>query len=32
LRVRFDPESYEAMLRVDPDRARVSFPDLFEDD
>jgi hypothetical protein len=28
----FDPESYEAMLRVDPDRARVSFPDLFEDD
>jgi hypothetical protein len=28
----FDPESYEAMLRVDPDRARVSFPDLFEGD
>jgi hypothetical protein len=25
----FDPASYEALLRVDPARARQSFPDLF---
>ena len=25
----FDPESYEALLRVDIDRARASFPELF---
>ena len=25
----FDPESYEALLRVDLDRARVSFPEVF---
>ena len=24
----FDPASYDALLRVDPDRARASFPDL----
>lgn len=27
----FDPESYEALLRVDLGRARESFPALFED-
>ena len=26
----FDPESYEARLRVDPARARASFPEAFE--
>lgn len=26
----FDPESYEALLRVDMRRAMTSFPDLFE--
>ncbi len=25
----FDPESYEALLRIDLARARVSFPDVF---
>lgn len=25
----FDPESYEALLRIDVDRARASFPDAF---
>ncbi len=28
----FDPASYEARLRVDLDRARASFPELFEDE
>lgn len=28
----FDPASYEALLRVDPDAARSGFPDLFEDE
>ena len=28
----FDPESYEAMLRVDEERARASFPQVFDDD
>ncbi len=28
----FDPESYEALLRVDPAVARTSFPDIFEED
>lgn len=28
----FDPASYAAMLRVDPDRARQSFPEAFDDD
>lgn len=27
----FDPESYEALLRVDPARARASFPGVFGD-
>ncbi len=27
----FDPESYEALLRVDPDRARQAFPEIFDD-
>ena len=27
----FDPESYEALLRIDVARARASFPDVFED-
>ena len=27
----FDPASYEAMLRVDPVRARQSFPEVFGD-
>ncbi|MCF6273082.1 MAG: aspartate/glutamate racemase family protein [Rhodobacteraceae bacterium] len=26
----FDPVSYEAMLRIDVKRAKVSFPDMFE--
>jgi hypothetical protein len=26
----FDPESYEARLRIDVDRARRSFPEVFE--
>ncbi|MCV2869475.1 hypothetical protein OEW28_12645 [Defluviimonas sp. WL0002] len=26
----FDPESYEALLRIDEDRARASFPEVFE--
>ena len=26
----FDPESYEALLRIDVDRARRSFPGVFE--
>jgi len=26
----FDPESYEAELRVDPDAARAAFPEIFE--
>ena len=25
----FDPESYDALLRIDTDRARVSFPEVF---
>ncbi len=28
---RFDPASYEARLRVDLDRARTSFPEIFAD-
>lgn len=28
----FDPTSYEARLRVDMDRARASFPELFDDE
>ncbi|MGY6412233.1 MAG: hypothetical protein ACXIUV_14570 [Alkalilacustris sp.] len=28
----FDPESYEARLRVDLDAARAAFPELFADD
>jgi hypothetical protein len=28
----FDPESYEARLRIDVDRARASFPEVFEDE
>ena len=28
----FDPESYEALLRLDLPRARISFPDVFEGD
>ncbi len=28
----FDPASYEALLRVDLDRARAGFPQLFDDD
>ena len=27
----FDPESYDALLRIDLDRARVSFPEVFEE-
>lgn len=27
----FDPESYDALLRVDLDRARAGFPELFTD-
>ena len=26
----FDPESYDALLRIDPGRARASFPEVFE--
>ncbi len=26
----FDPESYDALLRIDVDRARASFPEMFE--
>lgn len=26
----FDPADYEALLRIDPDVARVSFPEVFE--
>ncbi|CAM4188498.1 hypothetical protein [Palleronia rufa] len=26
----FDPESYDALLRIDIDRARASFPDVFD--
>jgi len=29
---RFDPASYEARLRVDIDRARAAFPELFDDE
>ena len=25
----FDPESYEALLRIDIDRARITFPEVF---
>ncbi len=28
----FDPASYEALLRVDTERARQTFPELFDDD
>lgn len=28
----FDPEDYDALLRVDLDRARASFPDIFDPD
>ena len=28
----FDPESYEALLVIDADVARVSFPEAFEED
>ena len=28
----FDPESYDALLRVDLDAARAGFPELFEDE
>jgi hypothetical protein len=28
----FDPASYEALLRVDPVRARASFPEVFSDE
>jgi len=27
----FDPRSYEATLRIDAERARASFPEVFED-
>lgn len=27
----FDPTSYEALLRIDVDRARASYPNVFED-
>ena len=27
----FDPEDYEALLRIDADRARASFPEIFEE-
>ena len=27
----FDPASYEAMLRIDAERARQSFPEVFDD-
>ncbi|TPE53001.1 hypothetical protein [Amaricoccus solimangrovi] len=28
----FDPASYEALLRVDIERARASFPEIFDDE
>ncbi len=28
----FDPESYEALLRIDVKKAQVSFPEIFADD
>ncbi len=28
----FDPASYDALLRIDPARARSSFPEIFEDE
>jgi hypothetical protein len=28
----FDPEDYEALLRIDADRARASFPEAFDDE
>lgn len=28
----FDPASYTALLRIDADAARASFPDVFDDD
>lgn len=28
----FDPASYEALLRIDVDAARASFPDIFKDE
>lgn len=28
----FDPRSYEALLRIDVARARMSFPEVFDDD
>ncbi len=28
---RFDPKSYEALLRIDVARARATFPDIFDD-
>ncbi len=27
----FDPESYDALLRIDLDRARASFPEVFDE-
>jgi len=27
----FDPKSYEALLRIDLAKARVSFPEIFDD-
>jgi hypothetical protein len=27
----FDPASYDALLRIDPERARVTFPEIFGD-
>lgn len=27
----FDPESYDALLRINVDRARLSFPDIFDE-
>ena len=27
---RFDPESYEALLKIDVARARAAFPEVFE--
>lgn len=28
----FDPASYDALLRIDPKRARASFPEIFEEE
>lgn len=28
----FDPEDYEALLKINVDRAKVSFPDVFKED